>query len=243
MWVRPRGFIFKSLLCKEKKFTKCLGSMNTIPKSLCDQDTHMPSVSKEKRKSLWAGCTRDTGSLLQMGRPASWWSFDAGATLELLKTYVRFKSHLPISWDFNHYFICLCVYMPLISHFRGASFLSSLQAFQFRMLKMWLIQLPLPSPTWLLSSVICSPARSDMGHTTGRQREAFLQVTFLPQESVSRRHGPLLHLCRFSSFSWPTCTSGGLAGSVLCVVVVKTLERSALCISKYATELIHWAVT
>lgn len=33
-------------------------------------------------------------------------------------------------------FICLCVYMLLISRFRGASFLSPPKAFQFRMLKM-----------------------------------------------------------------------------------------------------------
>lgn len=41
--------------------------MNTIPKSSHDQDPHTPSISKEKRKALGAGCVRDTSSPLQNG--------------------------------------------------------------------------------------------------------------------------------------------------------------------------------
>lgn len=96
-------------------------------------------------------------------------------------------------------FICLWSLIFTVPHFYPHS-----RPFEFCMLKMWLTQLPLPSPTWLHSSVICLPARSDMGHTTGRQRDVYFQGTLLPQESAARRHVPLLHLCRLSSFSWLT---------------------------------------
>ena len=49
--------------------------------------------------------------------PSSWWSFDVGAILELLKTYMQFKSHLPISWDFSH-----CFYMSLFLYAFDLSF-------------------------------------------------------------------------------------------------------------------------
>lgn len=35
------------------------------------------------------------------------------------------SSHLPINWDFNIFLICPLIYMPLMSHFHGASFLFS----------------------------------------------------------------------------------------------------------------------
>lgn len=131
-------------------------------------------------------------------------------------------------------FICLCIYVPLISHFHGASLLHPLQASQFHMVKMWLIQLPLPSPTWLHCSVIFFPQLDLIQGTQQEDREAYFQGILLPQQSTARRHVSLLHLCRLSSF-WPTWR--GLVGSILCIVVVKNLERSTLWDSKYATEL------
>lgn len=99
---------------------------------------------------------------------------DAGGTLELRKIYGS-RVTCPLAELSIVTFKCLCINVPLISHLHGAPCLFPLQGFQFRVLNMWLIQLPLPSPAWLHSCVICLPARSDPVHTTGRQSNSYFQ--------------------------------------------------------------------
>lgn len=258
MWVRPSEFILKSLICQEK-FPKCLGFMNTIPKSSHDQDPHMPSISKEKRKALGPGCVRDTSSPLQDGSvrvfdlqatcpcqagdsswltsssswrsayphwPSSWWSFDAGATLELLKTYMWLKSHLPISRDFNHY-----LYMSLYLYAFDLSFSWCRISISTAGLSVpyaedvtHTIATPQPyliTPLWgVLTSQIW------YGTHNRKTKRSVLQSTLLPWDSAAGRRVPLLQLCRLSSFwrfDWKYTLHSGCK---------KPLERSALWVSK-----------
>lgn len=127
--------------------------------------------------------------------------------------------------------MCLWCLIFMVLHF------SPLQGFQFRVLEMWLIESPLPSPAQLHCSGMCSPARSDTGHTAGRQERRALPRDILLQDSATRRHAPFYTCAGSLSFSWPTCS--GLVGSIFCAVVVESLKRPAL--SKYAGCVIHWA--
>lgn len=273
MWVRPRGFILKSLICQEK-FPK------KVPHSVYEHytkifawpgSTHAIYFQREKESSgsrLRQGhqlttaervcaCLWLAGNLPVSGRGAAAGSRHPAAGVQLTHTgHLRdgalmqepplnclrptcdWRVTCPSAEISTIICICLCIYMPLISHFHGATFLSPLQAFQFRMQKMWLIQLPLPSPTWLHPSEVFSPARSDMGHTTGRQREAYCKVHFCLGTVLLEGVFP----CYSCADSHP---SGDLIGSILCIVVVKNLERDlpSGSANKPLSWLIHWAVT
>lgn len=154
MWTTPGGFIFKSL-CKEM-FTKCLRSVNTIPRfnvsriCICHLSKRKGNLwgqpasgtpAHHCRTGLRLSLTCRQPTDVRLGQstsclpssnkrgsdypewPSLWWTFDAGGTLELLKTYMKLKSHLPINWDFNHYFlyafvfICLWSLIFMMSHF------------------------------------------------------------------------------------------------------------------------------
>lgn len=147
---------------------------------------------------------------------------------------MQFKSHLPISWDFSHYF-----YMSLYLCAFDLSFSWCLIATSTAGLSVPYgenVTHTIATPQPYLITLLC-----DFFHqldliqgTQQEDREAYFQGILLPQESTARRHVSLLHLCRLSSF-WPTWR--GLVGSILCIAVVKNLERSTLWDSKYATEL------
>lgn len=109
------------------------------------------------------------------------------AHLNCLKSTCGSRVACPLA-ETSIIFRCLCINVLLISHLHGAPFLFPLQGFQFHVLNMWLIQLPLPSPAWLHSCAICLPASSDAVHTTGRQSNFYFQGTLLPQKSAARRH-------------------------------------------------------